>query len=49
MVVVSVWQDTPKSQEQAIDVVLGVSLATLCNYVNNLAETPINPELQAFA
>ena len=37
------------TQEQAIDVVLGVSLATLCNYVNNLAETPINPELQAFA
>ena len=37
------------TQEQAIDVVLGVSLATLCNYVNNLAETPINPELQPFA
>ena len=29
--------------------ILGVSLATLCNYVNNIAETPINPELQAFA
>ncbi len=37
------------TQENAIDVVLGVSLATLCNYVNNLADTPINPELQAFA
>ena len=37
------------TQENAIDVVLGVSLATLCNYVNNLAATPINPELQAFA
>ncbi|MGN6926259.1 carboxymuconolactone decarboxylase family protein, partial [Neisseria sp. P0017.S006] len=24
-------------------------LATLCNYVNNLAKTEINPELQAFA
>lgn len=34
---------------QAVDVVLGVSLATLCNYVNNLARTPINPELQAYA
>ena len=35
--------------QNAIDVILGVSLATLCNYVNNIAETPINPELQAFA
>ncbi|MFC0309423.1 carboxymuconolactone decarboxylase family protein [Gallibacterium trehalosifermentans] len=34
--------------QNAIDVILGVSLATLCNYVNNLAETPINPELQEF-
>ncbi|HDL1149759.1 TPA: carboxymuconolactone decarboxylase family protein, partial [Mannheimia haemolytica] len=23
--------------------------ATLCNYVNNIAEIPINPELQPFA
>ncbi|PJG85100.1 carboxymuconolactone decarboxylase family protein [Conservatibacter flavescens] len=37
------------NQQNAIDVILGVSLATLCNYVNNIAETPINPELQAFA
>ncbi len=33
----------------ALEVVLGVSLATLCNYANNLARTPINPELQAYA
>lgn len=37
------------NQQNAIDVILGVSLATLCNYVNNIAETPINPELQDFA
>ncbi|HGO5856791.1 TPA: carboxymuconolactone decarboxylase family protein [Mannheimia haemolytica] len=37
------------NQQNAIDVILGVSLATLCNYVNNIAETPINLELQAFA
>jgi len=37
------------NQQNAIDVILGVSLATLCNYVNNIAKTPINPELQAFA
>ena len=32
-----------------LDVVLGVSLASLCNYANNLANTPINPELQPYA
>lgn len=37
------------TQANALEVVLGVSLATLCNYANNLAKTPINPELQAFA
>ncbi len=37
------------SQAAALEVVLGVSLATLCNYANNLAQTPINPELQPFA
>lgn len=36
------------NQQNALDVILGVSLATLCNYANNIAETPINPELQAF-
>lgn len=36
-------------QGNALEVVLGVSLATLCNYSNNLAHTPINPELQAYA
>ena len=34
---------------EALDVVLGVSLASLCNYANNLANTPINPELQPYA
>ncbi|MEO7031366.1 MAG: carboxymuconolactone decarboxylase family protein [Herbaspirillum sp.] len=32
-----------------IEVILGVSLATLCNYTNVLARTPINKELLAFA
>lgn len=35
--------------QQAVEVVLGVALATLCNYTNNLARTPINKELQPFA
>ncbi|WP_028874886.1 carboxymuconolactone decarboxylase family protein [Tepidiphilus margaritifer] len=33
---------------QALEVVLGVSLATLCNFANNLAHNEINRELQAF-
>jgi uncharacterized peroxidase-related enzyme len=33
---------------QALEVVLGISLATLCNFANNLAQNPINPELHAF-
>ena len=37
------------THENALDVILGVSLATLCNYANNLADTPINPELQPYA
>ena len=37
------------SEQQALEVVLGVALATLCNYSNNLARTPINPELQPYA
>jgi uncharacterized peroxidase-related enzyme len=37
------------TDQQALEVVLGVSLATLCNYANGLAQTPINPELQPFA
>ena len=37
------------TQQQAVEVVLGVALATLCNYTNNLAKTEINPELINFA
>ncbi|MCT8516524.1 carboxymuconolactone decarboxylase family protein [Glaesserella parasuis] len=37
------------TQQNALDVVLGVSLASLCNYANNLADTPIDPELQPYA
>ncbi|MDF3832679.1 carboxymuconolactone decarboxylase family protein [Cupriavidus basilensis] len=33
---------------QALEVVLGVSLATLCNFGNNLAQSPLNPELEAY-
>lgn len=43
------FQAAGYSQQHALEVVLGVSLATLCNFANNLAKTPINKELQAFA
>lgn len=41
--------DAGYTERQALDVVLGVSLATLCNFANNLPQTDINPQLQGFA
>ncbi|MFU7351742.1 carboxymuconolactone decarboxylase family protein [Pseudomonas paraeruginosa] len=35
-------------QAQALEVILGVSLATLCNFANVFARTPLNPELQQY-
>ena len=32
----------------ALEVVLGVSLATLCNFANNLGQPPLNPQLEQF-
>ena len=37
------------SDQQALEVVLGISLATLSNFANNLAHTPLNPELEPYA
>lgn len=36
------------SQENALDVLLGLSLATLCNYANSLANTELNSQLSAY-
>lgn len=36
------------SEQQVLEVVLGVSLATLCNFTNVLAQSPVNPQLEAF-
>ena len=36
-------------ERQALEVVLGISLATLCNFANTLAGSAINPELQPYA
>jgi uncharacterized peroxidase-related enzyme len=32
----------------ALEVVLGVSLATLCNFANNMAQNELNPQLEAY-
>lgn len=37
------------SDANALDVVLGVSLATLCNFANNLGQPDLNPQLQPYA
>ncbi len=34
--------------QQALEVVLGVSLATLCNFANNLGQAPLNPQMEAY-
>ena len=36
------------SEQQALETVLGISLATLCNFANSLAGSPINPQLDAY-
>ena len=36
------------SDQAALEVVLGVSLATLCNFANNLGSPPLNPQLEPF-
>lgn len=41
--------DSGHTEQQALEVVLGVSLATLCNFANTLAQSPINPQLQPFS
>ena len=36
------------TDQAALEIVLGVSLATLCNFANNLAHAPINEELKEY-
>lgn len=43
------FKDAGYNEQHVLEVVLGVSLATLCNYANNVAKTIINPELQEYA
>lgn len=43
------FQEAGYTEQQALDVILGVSLATLCNFANSLAQTPLNSELNKWA
>ena len=42
------FRDAGFSEQQMLEVILGVSLATLCNFANSLAQTELNPELAAY-
>lgn len=36
------------TDQAALEVVLGVSLATLCNFANNLGAAPLNPQFEPY-
>lgn len=42
------FRETGFEEGQALEVILGVSLATLCNFANSFARTPLNPELEKY-
>jgi len=44
----SVFKAAGYSEGHALEVILGVSLATLCNFANVFARTPLNPELATY-
>lgn len=45
----AVFKSAGYNDQNVLDVIMGVALATLCNYANTVAQTDINPELMAFA
>lgn len=36
------------ADQQALEVIVGIGLATICNFANNLAHTPLNTQLEAY-
>jgi uncharacterized peroxidase-related enzyme len=42
------FQAAGYGHQQALEVILGISLATLCNFTNVFARTPLNPELAKY-
>ena len=39
----------PVTQEQVLEVLVGIAMKTLSNYTNHIAETPIDAQLRPFA
>lgn len=44
----SAFKSAGYDDANVLDVILGVSLATLCNFANNLARNELNPQLEAY-
>jgi len=42
-------RDAGFTEGNALEVILGVGLATICNFANNLAQTPLNEQLSEYA
>ena len=42
------FRDAGFTDQAALEIVLGVGLATLCNFANNLAHGPLNEELREY-
>ena len=42
-------RDAGYTEGNALEVILGVGLATICNFANNLAQTPLNEQLSDYA
>ncbi|MCY1465506.1 hypothetical protein D9M71_836600 [compost metagenome] len=42
------FREAGYSEGHALEVILGVSLATLCNFANVFAQTPLNDELSKY-
>lgn len=37
------------ADQQALEVIVGIGLATICNFANTLARTPLNSQLESYA
>lgn len=46
--VVRAFRDAGYGNRQVLEVILAVGMKTISNYVNHIADTPLDPELRAF-
>lgn len=47
--VLNAFYDEGYGPQQALEIITGVGLATICNFANNLAHTPLNSQLEDYA